>query len=140
MLQRKPKNDTNNTLKLLAVGAAAAATAGLIVGILSKPKKPQTTAEKIKQSGTDKAKEIEGQLSTAQKELAKVMTSARAAAKDTASKKELLDVLKTAKDSKDKATEVLSALKNGKVDDKDLKKAIKDARHSIEHLKDFLKK
>jgi hypothetical protein len=41
---------------------------------------------------------------------------------------------------KEKTRELLSALHEGGADDKDLKKAIKDANNAIAHLQSFLKK
>jgi hypothetical protein len=35
---------------------------------------------------------------------------------------------------------MLSALHEGSAEDKDLKKAIKDANNALEHLRDYLKK
>lgn len=55
-------------------------------------------------------------------------------------RKELDTLVDKARDTKEKAREVLSAVHEGDAEDKDLKRAIKDANEAIEHLRDYLKK
>jgi predicted nucleic acid-binding Zn-ribbon protein len=55
-------------------------------------------------------------------------------------KAEYEDLADKAGSAKQKTRELLSAIHEGDADDKDLRKAIKEASKAIDHLKSFMKK
>ena len=55
-------------------------------------------------------------------------------------KTELNDLIDSARDAKEKVREVISAIHEGDADDRDLKRAVNDAKKAIENLNKYLKK
>ena len=129
-------------VKKLAVGAAVAGAAGYLAGLLTAPKSGKETREDLKQAANLKMTEAEKQLKSLHTELSKTVDEAKAKGADVGGKaqKELKGLVDKAKDTKEKVREVLSAVHEGDASDKDLKKAMSDAKHALEHLKDYLKK
>ncbi|MDB5184599.1 MAG: hypothetical protein JWN38_407 [Candidatus Saccharibacteria bacterium] len=129
-------------LKKLAIGAAVAGAAGYIAGILTAPKSGKQTRAELKDAVDDGISEVEKQLKGVHKELDHFVGEAKDKGGDMSGKaqKELDKLVGVAKDSKDKLSELAKLAKKGDASDKDLKKAIKDARHAIDHIKDFLQK
>ena len=128
--------------KKVAIGTAVAAVAGYVAGILTAPKSGKATRGDIKDAANKGMAEAEKQLKKLHDELEGLMTQAKDKAGDLSDKtrKELNDLLDKAKDSKEKAHGVFSALRKGSAEDKDLKKAIADATKAIEHLRNYLSK
>ncbi len=131
-----------NTAKKLATGAALAGVAGYLAGLLTAPKSGRETREEIRSATGSKISEVEKQLKNLHGELDLLAGEARDRGDDLNGKaqKELHKLAETAKDSKDKVREVLTSVQTGKANDKDLKKAVADAKHAIDHIKDYLKK
>jgi gas vesicle protein len=128
--------------KKLAVGAAVMGGIGYLAGLLTAPQSGKETRQDIKEVTYKTLTEAEKDLKQLHTELDKVLDDLKQRT-DNASektKKELTALADKAKDTKEKAREMLSALHEGGADDKDLRKAIKDAHLAIEHLKDYLKK
>lgn len=128
--------------KKIAIGTAVAGLAGYVAGILTAPKSGKETRKDIKDTASKSVKEAEKQLKQLHTELDKVLNEAKGKGSDLSdkAKKELDKVVGTAKTSKEKAREVLSAIHEGDAEDKELQKAIKDATKAIDHLKTYLKK
>ena len=128
--------------KKIAIGTAIAAVAGYVAGVLTAPKSGRETREDIKQNAQKGLKEAEKQLKGLHTELDKLIVQAKESSEDLSSRtqKELTNLLDKAKDSKEKAREMLSGLHEGEADDADLKKAIGDATKAIEHLRNYLSK
>lgn len=127
--------------KALAVGAAVAA-AGYVAGILTAPKSGKETREDIKNSANSVKLKAEKQLKALHSELNDKIKqgeelSDKARGKANAELKAALD---KAKDAKQKARVVLSALRDGEADDPDLQKAIKEAKKAKADLAKYLKK
>lgn len=136
------KDRQREKLKKLAIGGAIAAAAGYVAGVLTAPKSGKETRQDLRDAADKGWSEAEKDLKKLHTELDKTIREAKSG-KDKASdktKKELDSLLEKAKDTKEKAREVLSAVHEGDVEDKDLKRAIKDANEAIEHLRDYLKK
>ncbi len=135
-------SDLHKTVKKLAFGAAIAGATGYLAGLLTAPKSGRETRDELKKAVSDNASEVERQLKSLQTELSALMDEAKGQGDDLGSKaqKELRNVVDMARDSKEKAKTVLSAVHEGKASDKDLNKAIADAKHAIDHIKDYLKK
>lgn len=132
----------NSTAKKVAIGGVIAAAAGYVAGILTAPKSGKETRADIKDAAEKTMAEAEKDLKNLHTELDKIITEAKARHEKLTSKaqKELSQLIDKAKDTKEKAREMLSALHEGGAEDKDLAKAIKDANNALEHLRDYLKK
>ncbi|HEY1835495.1 MAG TPA: YtxH domain-containing protein [Candidatus Saccharimonadales bacterium] len=128
--------------KRLAVGTLVAAAAGYLAGILTAPKSGKETRRDIKQDAQQTYAEAEKELKKLHTELAQVLEEAKTRLGPTAGKarEELEAAIGAAKQGKDKASEILSAVRGGKAEDKDLQKAIKDAQKAVDYLKTYLRK
>jgi len=136
------KHDSVTNLKKLAIGTGVAAAAGYVAGILTAPKSGKQTRGDIKAAAKQSRLEAEKELKRLHTELDKVMKQAKVRGGKLSAKaqKELNALLEKTKVTKDKTREVISAIHEGDADDQDLKRAIKNAQSSIEHLKEYLKK
>jgi len=128
--------------KRLAIGAAVAGAAGYLAGLLTAPKSGKETRAELKQSGAASMSEVEKQLKLLHTELGKLVDETKDTSNDMSDKaqKEFKKLVESAKDSKEKLREVISAIHEGEAADKDLNDALSDAQHAIEHIKDYLKK
>jgi gas vesicle protein len=128
--------------KKLAIGAAVAGAAGYMAGLLTAPKSGRETREDLKKAAGQGVTEAEKQLKNLHTDLGKAVDEAKVRGDKLSGKaqKELKDLASKAKDTKEKVREVLSAIHEGDASDKDLKSAVADAKHALEHLKDYLKK
>jgi gas vesicle protein len=138
----KSFKDRKRNLKRLAVMSSVAAGAGYVAGILTAPKSGKQTRETIKQKADRSYTETEKDLKKINSELTKVISEAKYNSEKVSGRaqKELAELMERAKDTKEKGREMLSALHEGSAEDKDLKKALKDANNALEHLRDYLKK
>jgi gas vesicle protein len=129
-------------VKRIAIGTAIAAAAGYVTGLLTAPKSGKETRDDIKQNVSKGLSEAEKELKKLHTELASILTEAKASGDKLSgsAKKDLSSLLDKAKDTKEKAREMLSAIHEGDADDKDLQKAIKEANVAIDHIKTYLKK
>jgi gas vesicle protein len=128
--------------KKLAIGAAVAGVAGYIAGILTAPKSGKETRDDIADATQRGITEAEKDLKKLHTELGSLLNEAKEKGGDLTGKtqKELSELLEKAKDTKEKAREMLSAIHEGGAEDKDLRKAISDANKAVDHIKDYLKK
>lgn len=132
----------SKTAKKFAIGAAIAGTAGYLVGVLSAPKAGKQTRADIKNAANNGVGELEKQLKELHTELGKMVDDAKGKggkASDDAQKK-AAEAVDSAKVVKDKLRQVLSALHEGEATDKDLDKAVDEAKQALQHLRDYLKK
>ncbi len=129
-------------LKKVAIGSTIAAAAGYVAGVLTAPKSGKQTRGDIKDVTDKSLAEAEKDLKKLHTELDKIITEGKITKEKVGVKaqKDLGGLLEKAKDTKQKAREVLNGLRKGDVPDKDLKNAIKDAHDAIDHLKSYLKK
>ena len=138
----KSQDDKSGVVKAFAISAAISALAGYVAGILTAPKSGRETRADIKHKA-------EASYATAEKELKKLHTELTDVLNEVSNRFESFkgreakaadEALDKGREVKQKAREVISALHDGEADDKDLKRAIKDATDAIEHLRNFLKK
>jgi gas vesicle protein len=132
----------NKTTKRLALGTIFAAVAGYVTGILTAPKSGKETRQDIKSAAEQGMAEAEKQLKKLHTQMNEIITEAKAKL-DTVkgvAQKDLQIAIDKATSAKEKTRELLSALHEGGAEDKDLKKAIKDATNAIDGLKTYLKK
>ena len=130
------------TLKRAAITGTVAAAAGYIAGVLTAPKSGKQTRDDLKNKAGDGRAEAEKDLKRLQEELDKVIKDAKAGSGKLGKKaqKELAELVDKAKDNKQKASEVLSAIREGDAEDRDLQRAIKNANTAVKHLRAYLKK
>ena len=130
------------SIKKFAISAAIAGTAGYLAGLLTAPKSGRETRDDIKDATTRGITEAEKDLKKLHIELGKLLSEAKSKGSDLTGKtqQELNDLLDKAKDTKEKAREMLSAIQEGSAEDKDLRRAIADANKAVDHIKDYLKK
>jgi len=130
------------TLKKLAIGTALAAVAGYLTGILTAPKSGKETREDIKTTAHNTMSDAEKELKKLHTELSTLLDQSKKRGGDLSDKatKELSSLVDKAKQSKEKAREVLSAIHEGDAEDTDLRTAIADANKAIDHIKTYLKK
>lgn len=128
--------------KVFAIGAAVAGAAGFIAGVLTAPKSGKETRENIRAATGRGLSEAEKELKKLHTELGGLLDQAKDGKGKLSDKaqKDLDGLLDRARDTKEKAREMLSAIHEGDAEDKDLRKAIKDANAAIDHIKDYLKK
>ena len=136
------KDQRRENLKRVAIGSTVAAAAGYVAGILTAPKSGKQTRSDIKDAAERSRAEAEKDLKRLHTELDKAIKEAKTSSGKLSVKaqKELGELIEKAKDTKEKAREVLSAIHEGDADDKDLKQAVKNANSAINHLRDYLKK
>jgi gas vesicle protein len=128
--------------KKFAVGAAVAAAAGYVVGVLTAPKAGKDSRQDIKDTAAKGVAEAEKQLQNVQDELKALLDNASGSSAKLSkkAKAELEDVIAKADDAKSKTRDVLGALRKGTADDKELQRAITDAKDAIKHQRKFLTK
>jgi gas vesicle protein len=139
MIRRRKSHDT---AKKVAIGGAIAGLLGFLAGILTAPKSGKETRQDIKDSANKGIAEAEKNLKKLHTELDKAIKEAKARSGDLSvrAQKELDELLAKAKDSKEKAREILSAVHEGEATDQDLAKAVKQANNALANLKKYLKK
>jgi gas vesicle protein len=132
----------SNNLKRLAIGSTIAAGAGYIAGILTAPKSGKKTRSDIKKATNESIAQAEKELKRLHTELGKGIDEARIKGDKLSAKakNDLAELVDKAKDTKEKAREVISAVHEGDAEDIDLKKAVKEASTALEHLREFFKK
>lgn len=128
--------------KNVAVGALFAAVAGFVAGILTAPKSGKETRTDIKNAAAASISEAEKQLKKLHTQLNTLLNDTKTQAENAKgkAKTEIDDAIAKGRAVREKAREVLSAVHDGDVEDKDLKKVIDDATNAIDHLKTYIKK
>ncbi|HYH36497.1 MAG TPA: YtxH domain-containing protein [Candidatus Saccharimonadales bacterium] len=131
-----------SNVKSLAIGGMIAAAAGYVAGLLTAPKSGKETRGDIKKATNESIAQAEKELKHVHTELGKVIDEARIKGDKMSAKakNDLTELVDKAKDSKEKAREVISAVHEGDAEDIDLKKAVKEANKALDHLREFLKK
>lgn len=132
----------SSTAGKFALGAAVAAAAGYVAGILTAPKAGRETRADIKSVAHKSVDELEKQLHGIQDELKQLLADAKAQGSKLSDKaKEEIEVAANkANVAKDKSTEVLKAVRKGAAADEDLQKSVDEAKAALEHLRAYLTK
>ena len=126
----------------IALGTVIGVVTGYVAGILTAPKSGKETRQDIKKVSAKALREAEKQLKALYSELDEAIVKATQKAKGFSGQgKDKLDgYVDKAKEAKQKAKEVLSAIRAGDAEDPDLKDAVKQANEAKKHLLDFIKK
>ncbi|MDZ7744890.1 MAG: YtxH domain-containing protein [Candidatus Saccharibacteria bacterium] len=124
----------------LALGAVVAAGAGYVAGLLTAPKSGKETRKDVKNAANKARAESEKKLKEAYGELSKLVTRAKQKSTLTTdkAKSEVNKAVERAQAAMDKTGVLLSAVREGETDDKELQKAIKEAKDAAKHLKTYL--
>ncbi|MDB5169647.1 MAG: YtxH protein [Candidatus Saccharibacteria bacterium] len=132
----------SNAFKKIAVGAALAGAAGYVVGVLTAPNEGKKTRQQLKKTAENSVGDVEKQLKQLHSELGDLVADAKDGGSELSGRmqKKFGGAVDNARDAKDKLRQVLSSVHEGEASDKDLKKALEDARRSLNHLKQFIKK
>lgn len=130
------------TFKKLIVAAGIAGLAGYLAGLLTAPKSGRETREDLKQAAKSGAGGAEKQLKKMVAELGDVLDEAKKRGADLGDRgrKELDDLVDKARQAREKAREVVSAVHEGDAQDEDLKAAVTQANSALNHLREYLKK
>jgi gas vesicle protein len=136
------KSKSENTVKKIAIGAAIAAAAGYITGLLTAPKSGKETRDDIKNTAVKGKTAPEKELKKLHTELRDLLGDVKEKGSDLGGKtaKDLKDLADKASAAKEKTREVLSALHEGDAEDKDLKRALTEANKAIDNLRKYIKK
>ncbi len=136
------KKDSNSTLKAVAIGGMIAAAAGYVAGVLTAPKSGKETREDIKNAATETYAKAEKELKKLNLQLSDLIEQGRDRADKlgTRARSELNDLIDAARDAKSKVREVISAIHEGDAEDRDLKRAVNDAKKAIDNLNKYLRK
>jgi gas vesicle protein len=138
----KEEEKKAHTGRNVAIGAALAAGAGYLAGILTAPKSGKETRKDIKDTAVKTKTEAEKKLKAMHSEATDLITKAKKAVKDLSSgpKDELQQAIDSAVNAREKTRQLLSALHDGDADDKDLEEAITEVNSAVEHLKKYVGK
>ncbi len=128
--------------KKFAIGAAIAAGAGYLAGILTAPKSGKETRKDVKDAAVKAKSDVEKELKKLHSEVTEQLERAKEQALKFGSehKSDLSKLVSKAVDAKERVRQALTALHDEGTDDKDLKSAIKDVNDAISSLKKYLDK
>lgn len=135
------KND-KSALKLVAIGGIVAGAAGYVAGLLTAPKSGKETRGDIKDAANETYAKAEKELKKLNAELSKAIDEAKIKGDQLSAKakNEVSELIEKANDTKEKVREVISAIHEGDAEDKDLKKAVKEAKKALDALNSYFKK
>lgn len=138
MLRKKKSSQA----KSIAIGASVAAVAGYVAGILTAPKSGKQTRKAIERTAKKRAKQANKELQKLHKEFDGLVADVKDKSATVSDKtsKELTELVDKAKVAKDKAATVISAIKKGEAEDKELNTAITEANKAIDNVRKYLKK
>lgn len=125
-----------------AVVTAVAAGLGYAAGILTAPKSGKETRHDIQDKAVHTKQELTKKLEDLNADLNEAITKGKTRVKslEASAKTELEHAVNVAVVAKDKAKDMLSAVRQGDVEDKDLKKAVKDVNSAVDNLKKYIQK
>lgn len=124
------------------IGATIGAIAGVVTGILFAPKSGKETRQDIKDTSKKVYEKLLAESNKLQVELTDLIKKAEARAKEagTVMSDKAKVLVDQARHTKDALKVLATSVKNGEAEDKDLDKAIKNAKEAKDALAAFLKK
>lgn len=128
--------------KRFAIGALVAGGIGYLAGILTAPKSGKETRQDVKNVALKAKMEAEKELKKLYSEVTEQIDKAKELGKKLSNehKKDLEKVMSAAVNAKVKIKQVLTNIHDGDVEDKDLKRALKDVNDAVNSLKSFVTK
>lgn len=133
-------SDQDNHTKNAFLGVALGLLVGYAAGVLSAPKSGKETRQDIADVGAKFVHQAGDTIDNLQDQLNDLINLAKdqVSTLNDRRKEELEKLVHTAKDASDKANSIYSAVKEGKADDPDLKKAVENFKKAKNHLATFL--
>jgi len=124
----------------IALGTLLVGLVGYAVGILTAPRSGRRTRREVHRRTVHAKLEAERKLKKLHSELGDLIKTGNSKVQKTKTKvrTELIEAIDGAKQAKEKARKVLSALHEGYAEDEDLDKAIKNIKKASNHLKRFV--
>jgi gas vesicle protein len=128
--------------KKFALGASLAAAVGYVAGILTAPKSGKETRQDLKDTANEASEKVEENLQKLHDELVAMINKVKINSSELGgqAKEEFDKLVAKASEAKLKTSEVLTAFKGGKTNDKDLSQAVDQATEAVNHLREYLKK
>jgi gas vesicle protein len=125
----------------LAAGTIIGAITGYLTGLLTAPQSGKQTRDDIADKVGDAKEGAEEQLRNLSDELQELIkaTRTRTIALSSQAREEFNEAVVKAKDAQNKAATVLKSVKDGKAEDPQLNKAIKQAKQARKNLAKYLK-
>ncbi len=138
----------NKGTRKFALGTVIIGILGYLAGILTAPKSGSETRSSIRHARDNGVAEAEKQLKKLHKELNSLLGEVTDTGKQTAAKLKSKDgrsafegeIVDRATKTHHKTREIISALRDGSADDRDLDKAISEATKAIKAIRNYLKK
>lgn len=126
----------------VAIGGLILAAMGYVLGILTAPKSGKATREEIQKKAIAAKKEAEDNLKKIHSELNDLLKKAKSTTQSVGktTKGNLDEAVSIAQDAREKVREILSAIHEGEPEDKDLQKALAEAKKAATHLKKYVTK
>jgi gas vesicle protein len=126
----------------LAVGGLAIAGLSYLAGILTAPKSGRETRKDLQKAALKAKAESERKLKKAHSELSDLLDQASKTADRSKTKltDEWKSIIEHAESVRNKSRELLSAVHEGEAEDRDLQRAIAEAKKSITHVKKYIGK
>lgn len=126
----------------MAVGGLAIAGMSYIAGVLTAPKSGRETRKDLQKAALKAKSESERKLKKAHSELTDIIDQAGKTADRSKTKvsAEWKSAIEHAESVRNKTRELLSAVHEGEAEDKDLQRALAEAKKSIIHVKKFVQK
>lgn len=128
--------------KRIAAGAIFAGFIGFIVGVLTAPKSGKETRKEVVDTAVEVKRQIEKELKIVHKEVKSYISKAEILidTKGKDIKKDVKDLVQSAKKSEMKVKELLSAIHEGTADNKELQEALVEAKKTRDALKKYFTK
>lgn len=137
-MSQDKKSNTGLKVGLVAVVVGAA---GYLAGILTAPKSGKETRDDLRQTAEQKRAQAEAEIEKLQNELAELLKKAEAKTAGLKGKTDLekQKAIDLSKKAKEKAAEVVDAIKTKEISDPDLKKAVADIKRAKNNLAKYIK-
>ena len=131
----------NHTGRKLAIGALIAGAAGYVTGLLTAPKSGKETRADIADKAGELREDAEAKLQEAHDELSDLLkkTKTKTGELGAKAKAEFNEAVWRAKDAQGKTAKVIKAIRAGHADDRNLDRALKQARQAKKNLAKYLK-
>lgn len=129
-------------IKRMAIVTGLAAAAGYVAGVLTAPSSGKETRQHLKDATNKSVAQAEKEIRRLQTEISGLVEDMNERRADLSRKsaQQVEDLIDSAKTARDKARDVLTAVRSGEAEDKDLKRAVAEANKRLDSVRKYLKK